>query len=456
MFARLLNWWRRSDPRPDPRLTAGRQRGPARPPLDQSVAPIQPWRLVRRRPLIGRAGAIAGWDLQLPAAAAERIARPGLPHSVREAHQQALLHAARSAGQTERVVLLAVPPSMILDAAFLTALPEQAILRLGAEHDVAFGHHFGTVVDNLIQRRLRVAVQGNLPGTLGLLDGTQFADRASLLAAANALSPLRSARIAINLMSFEDLSAVNDAGYTYCCGAYQRPAQAPRKSQLATPTASAAAALAAVIAGKPMRELVTLFKSDPTLSFRLLRTVNSAAFGLTRPAESIQDALILLGTSELYRWLTMMLVSSDADRPLAPALFETALARARLCELLAAERASEPPEALVVTGAFSLLDVLLDVPLEVPVACARLSDTAVDALIGASGPWRPYLDAALAAEYADVDGIDQAAIKLGLAPDRIAELGEDAAAWAHNAASVLAEPRRRPQRAAPAETVGAD
>jgi hypothetical protein len=445
MFAGLMKRWRSGSSRAAERPNEQASRPPPAP--AHLAPPVQPWRLVRRRPLIGSSGAIAGWDLQLPAATAERIARPGSPHSVRDAHQSALIHAARCVAQSERVALLAVPAPMVLDTTFLAALPPQTILRLGAEHKATFGSHCTHVVDRLIQRRLRVALAENISGAIDLLDGTQYSDRTSLLAAANSSSPLRSARIAINLMSFEDLSAVLACGFTYCCGAYQRPAQGPQKSQLSAPTASAAAALAAAVAGKPMRELVTLFKSDPTLSFRLLRTVNSAAFGLSRPAESIQDALTLLGISELYRWLTLMLVSSDAERPLAPALFETALARARLCELLAAERGTEPPEALFVTGAFSLLDVLLDVPLEVPLACARLSDIAVEALIGARGPWRPYLEAALAAEYADFDRIDRAAAQIGLAPDRIAQLSEDAAAWAQQAASIIAQPRQ-PQRAA--------
>jgi EAL and modified HD-GYP domain-containing signal transduction protein len=295
------------------------------------------------------------------------------------------------------------------------------------------------VADSLIRRHLQIATTTPLPGSIGMLDGTQFADRAALLAAANSLSPARSARIAINLLSFEDLSALIDAEFTYCCGAFQRPTKRPQQRQLSTPVAAAAAALAAVIADKPMRELATLFKSDPTISYRLLRTVNSVAFGLSRPAESIHDALILLGSKELYRWLTALLVSSETNRPLAPALYETALTRARLCELIAVERGTEPPEALFVTGAFSLLDVLLDVPLEVPLATARLSETAVEALISGSGPWRPHLDAALAFENADDSALDQVAAKLRLTADRIAELGDAAAAWSHQATAAIRE-----------------
>ncbi len=451
MFGNLLNWWRSDDRRAPSRVPDVAQSTRADASAPSAEAPVQPWRLVRRRPLIGQSGAIAGWDLQLPASTAERIARPGTPRSVRDAHQQALLHAARCVAESERIVLLAAPAPAIVDTDFLAALPPQSILRLGAEHEATFGRHLASLIDSLIRRRLQVALTTPLPGSIGLLDGTQFSDRASLLAAAHALSSAHSARIGINLLSFEDLSAVIDAEFTYCCGAFQRPTQRPQQRQLSTPVAAAAAALAAVIAAKPMRELVTLFKSDPTISFRLLRTVNSVAFGLSRPAESIQDALILLGSKELYRWLTALLVSSEANRPLAPALYETALTRARLCELIAVERGTEPPEALFVTGAFSLLDVLLDVPLEVPLATARLSETAVEALISASGPWRPHLDAALAVENADPNAIDQAAEKLGLSADRIVELGEAAAAWAHQAATAIGAPassNRHARRAA--------
>jgi len=449
MFDDLINRWHpRRKPSPATGVAPVAQ-APVAP--HTTPAPVQPWRLVRRRPLIGQSGGIAGWDLQLPAAAAERIARPGTARSVREAHLQALLHAARCVTQSDRIALLAAPGSALTDTGFLAGLPPQTILRLGAEHESMFGRHLDAVVDRLLQRRLRVAMTAPRPGTIGMIDATQFSDRNALLKAAHALSPARSARIAINLLSFEDLSALIDAGFQYCAGAVQHQSQRPQRAQLSAPVASAAAALAAVVAGKPVRELVMQFKSDPTLSYRLLRTVNSVAFGLSRPAESIQDALILLGSKELYRWLTALLLASEADRPLAPALYETALTRARLCELIAVERGSEPPEALFVTGAFSLLDVLLDVPLEVPLASARLSEFAVEALISAAGPWRPHLDAAIAHEKADTDALDEAAGKLGLTADRIAELADTATTWAKQAAAAITESAREnsPDRPAP-------
>jgi hypothetical protein len=182
MLGDLLNWWRQ---RRKPAHAVD-----AAPPAHAAVIPsttettVQPWRLVRRRPLIGRTGGIAGWDLQLPAVAAERIARPGTARSVRDAHLQALLHAARCVAQSDRTALLAAPGPPIVDADFLAALPPRTILRLGAEHEAMFGRHLDTVVDRLLHRRIQVATTAPRPGTIGMIDATQFSDRTSLLNAA--------------------------------------------------------------------------------------------------------------------------------------------------------------------------------------------------------------------------------------------------------------------------------
>ena len=453
MFGNLLNWWRSGSRRSSMVAAEALQVAPERPPATpvSVIDPgIPPWRLVRRRPLIGHTGAIAGWDLQLPASATERIARAGTPRAVRAAHQHALLHSAHHVAQSARIILMAAPGPAIVDSEFLAALPPQTILRLGVDHEAIFGRHLPSVVESLARRHFKVAAMARLPGAMSMLDASRFSDSAALLAAAKALPPARAARVAINLFSFEDLSTLIDEGFSYCCGAFQNQTHRPQRAQLSAPVRSAAAALAAVIADKPSREISALFKADLALSYRLLRTVNSAAFGLSRPADSIHDALVLLGSKELYRWLTALLISAEADRPLAPALYETALTRARLCELLATERRTEPPEALFVTGAFSLLDVLLDVPLEVPLASARLSEFAIEALIGGCGPWRPHLEAALAVESADAGTIEHAAASLGLSPDRVAELADEAAAWAQQAATAIsghpphAECRPRP------------
>jgi EAL and modified HD-GYP domain-containing signal transduction protein len=105
------------------------------------------------------------------------------------------------------------------------------------------------------------------------------------------------------------------------------------------------------------------FRTDLSLSYKLLRMVNSAAVG-SRGVESIGHAIRLLGRETLYRWLALLFLASTADTGVRAQVVQTSLMRGRLCELLAGP-AGHPAEAgsLYITGLLSLLDVLLAVPM---------------------------------------------------------------------------------------------
>lgn len=241
-------------------------------------------------------------------------------------------------------------------------------------------------------------------------------------------------RIVTNLRSFEDVATALQQGADYACGAYAQAA-AQRTGQASVQTVTIANIVSALAAGRPPRDIAELFKADVTLSYRLMRILGSAAYGLGRSIGSLQEAALLLGTRELYRWLAVLLLTSAGSLPLARALHETALARGRLLELVAIARGrTDPPEALFVTGAFSLLDLLLDVPLESALALMPLLPApTIDALIAESGPWRPYLDLALALEAGDDARQQAACAKLELNHDKAAALYEQATDWAAGA-----------------------
>ncbi|MCK6428046.1 MAG: HDOD domain-containing protein, partial [Burkholderiaceae bacterium] len=241
-------------------------------------------------------------------------------------------------------------------------------------------------------------------------------------------------RIVTNLRSFEDVAAALQQGADYACGAYAQAA-AQRTGQASVQTVTIANILSALTAGRPPRDIAELFKADVTLSYRLMRILGSAAYGLGRSIGSLQEAVMMLGTRELYRWLAVLLLSSAGSVPLARALHETALVRGRLLELVAIARSrTDPPEALFVTGAFSLLDLLLNVPLESALALMPLLPAqTIDALIAESGPWRPYLDLALALEAGDDARQEAACAKLELNRDKAAALYAEAADWAAGA-----------------------
>lgn len=93
---------------------------------------------------------------------------------------------------------------------------------------------------------------------------------------------------------------------------------------------------------------------DPTLSYRLLKVINSAAFGLSREIESLRQALVLLGLKRIHNWVTLLVLAGLSKKP--PELLATALTRAKMCELLASYLMPERAPSSFTVGLFSTLD----------------------------------------------------------------------------------------------------
>jgi len=102
-------------------------------------------------------------------------------------------------------------------------------------------------------------------------------------------------------------------------------------------------------------ELEKILVQDITLSYKLLRYINSAAFGLRREIESIKDAIILLGLNNLKNWVSLIMMPTE--------LIITGMIRGKMCELLAEIHYPEIKQQMFVIGLFSVLDALMDQPL---------------------------------------------------------------------------------------------
>lgn len=187
-------------------------------------------------------------------------------------------------------------------------------------------------------------------------------------------------------------------------------------------------------------ELAGIAWCDPALAYRLLRFVNSAAFGLRVKIDRLRNAMAYVGRDELYRWLTLLLFSSKDNNPLDEALRENALTRARLSEKLAEGRlsAKECDEVFVV-GILSVIDTLLEMPMPDALAQITLPDAVADALLRRDGKYAPYLSLAIACEESDQDTIRALAIELGMDADTVNRRHIEALAWTMNFSESLAD-----------------
>ncbi len=142
-------------------------------------------------------------------------------------------------------------------------------------------------------------------------------------------------------------------------------------------------------------------KRDPALAFKLLRLVNSAAFGLSVQITSFQHAVMMLGYKKMMRWLSLLMTTASKDANTFP-LMHASIRRGLFLEYIGAEdNQSELRDELFITGAFSLLDRITGASFEQLFELISLSENVVDAVIKKDGPYAPYLQLIEAIERSD-------------------------------------------------------
>ena len=153
----------------------------------------------------------------------------------------------------------------------------------------------------------------------------------------------------------------------------------------------------------PMPEIEKLVSQDVALSFKILRYANSAGAGLQREVNSAGHAVRLIGMKTVKAWSSALLLSSVDDKPRE--LMTSGLVRARMCELLGGSLETAKEESFLSAGLLSVLDALLDCPMEQAIAELPLSEEIKIALIKGDGPIGQALHCAIAYERADWDGV---------------------------------------------------
>ncbi len=181
--------------------------------------------------------------------------------------------------------------------------------------------------------------------------------------------------------------------------------------------------------GADIKEIEALFKNDVALTFKLLRYINSAGFGLSCEIQSIRHAVSILGMQPLYRWLTLLLATAGTH-PASPAQARTAVTRGRLCELLGGHyMPKSDQDNLFITGVFSLLDAMLDTPMDEIMDRLIIQDSIADALLTRAGIYGPVLALAEACESQDIGRIEELANSLMLSSEDVTKDHLQALAW---------------------------
>jgi len=178
-------------------------------------------------------------------------------------------------------------------------------------------------------------------------------------------------------------------------------------------------------------ELEEIVRQDVSLSYKLLRLINSAFFSLPTKITTIRQALTLLGIEQVQAWLSLLLLSKVDDKP--SALITTAMTRAKMCELLATASNEPAPETDFIVGLFSVLDALLDLPMEEIVATLPLSNEVTAALLKSQGHLGAALNCVRAYERGDWDAVSYSL----LTPEDIRDAYLESLDWTAQAGVLL-------------------
>jgi EAL and modified HD-GYP domain-containing signal transduction protein len=180
-------------------------------------------------------------------------------------------------------------------------------------------------------------------------------------------------------------------------------------------------------------EVELLISQNVSMSYHVLRCINSSYYSLPRKVDSIRQAIVILGLDQLRQLCCLLCLQGFDDRP--PSLFVNAMTRARMCEQLGRLGGAKDTGPYFITGLFSLLNAMVGMPTQKIVEELPLSPAIARALVAGEGDLGKALKCTRAYERAAWDHVTYG----NLPPALIRAAYVDALFWAEQARSLLAK-----------------
>jgi len=258
----------------------------------------------------------------------------------------------------------------------------------------------------------------------------QAADSSQLRWLVPELKARRLTLLAEKVESWEELRLACELGFTMFQGYYfSRPEIVTAKRLL--PLQMICLELIRAVNQRPLdfRHVAGIVSRDLSLTYSLLRLVNSAAFSPRHRIESVQQALVFLGETEIKKWVSLLALQHMRTTKLdAPVV--TSLVRGRFAELLAEQtHLREKSGALFLSGLFSMLDVLLQRPLDLILEEIGAPPEVRQLLLEGTGPYRDIGSLVLAYEQGRWGDMEEYATRLQLAAETVTQAYIEAIQW---------------------------
>ena len=181
-------------------------------------------------------------------------------------------------------------------------------------------------------------------------------------------------------------------------------------------------------------QLAKIIQEDVTISYRLLSHLNSASFGFRKKIDSIKDAITMLGWHNLKNWLRVVVLGEISEHKHSTELVFLSAQRGKFLEQVGKDHDfwGFEPDSLFLLGMFSLLDILLNQPMDKIVKHIPLADKLKGALcMESNNEYVPLLNLARYFEEAEFDRANTMINQLALDPDKIEAAYKGSIEWAN-------------------------
>lgn len=170
---------------------------------------------------------------------------------------------------------------------------------------------------------------------------------------------------------------------------------------------------------EPIERLEATLKRDPAVAFKLLRYINSPAFGLRVEIASFRHAIMMLGYKRLKRWLALLLATASKDVNLKPVMFAAVRRGLLMEELVRSSGDEEMRNEMFICGVFSLLDRMFQQPFAQLLDSIPVPERVRQALAESSGPYQPFIELVQAVEASSLFDFRESAETLMLSTSEI-------------------------------------
>lgn len=216
----------------------------------------------------------------------------------------------------------------------------------------------------------------------------------------------------------EEYNACKNAGFSYFQGYFFRRPELLHAREIPKNRANYLKLLQAISRDDfEIKEIDQIIRGEASLCYRLLRYLNSAAFGLSAEIRSVHHGLSILGEREIRRWVRMVaMLGAGQDKP--SDLVLSAMVRARYCELLGAQIPHGESDLFLV-GLLSLMDTILEIPMGVVLEGISLDPETRAVLLGQKSQLDSVYGLMLSQELADWPRLSELCAQLKL-PEKVA------------------------------------